>query len=297
MEDPRYWLNKAEYPFSLQSFETEHGTLKYIDEGSGHAVVFVHGNIAWSFLFRKIISDLSSDYRCISLDHLGFGLSEKPVSGTYSPQDHAARFKDFMEKLELTDVTLVVHDFGAAVALDWAAEHPTFVRNIVILNSYAWSLKDNEPAMKLSKLISNPLNRFYYRVIQSTPNFILPTVLGDRHTMTKRVANQYLRPFETHDDRKSVFSIIDSWKKTPEWFDGVASKLERLRSKPVLLLWGMKDPMFGELSLRRFQTLFPQNQAFEFDQSGRFLPEEQPEQVTEKIRLFLMTYVPVPLVE
>lgn len=297
MEDPRYWLNRAEYPFSLHSFETERGTMKYIDEGKGHTIVFVHGNIAWSFLFRKIISELSSDYRCVSLDHLGFGLSDKPVNGEYLPSDHAERFESFMEKLELTDITLVVHDFGAAIALEWATRHPNFVRNLVILNSYAWRLDDNEPAMKLSKLISNPLNRFYYRVIQSTPNFILPTVLGDRHTMTKKIANQYLRPFETHDDRKSVFSIIDSWKKTPEWFDKISEKLGRLESKPVLFLWGMKDPMFGKSSLRRFQSLFPQNQTFEFDQSGRFLPEEQPAEVTEKIKQFLMTYVTAGLVE
>ena len=70
--------------------------MNYIDEGEGHAVVFVHGCMTWSFLFRRTVEALSATYRCIVPDHLGFGLSEKPQTAGYLPDDHVRRFEKFM---------------------------------------------------------------------------------------------------------------------------------------------------------------------------------------------------------
>lgn len=72
------WLNKTEYPFTSHYFDINGHKLHYIDEGSGDILLFIHGTPSWSFDFRNVIKSLSKHYRCIAIDHLGFGLSDKP---------------------------------------------------------------------------------------------------------------------------------------------------------------------------------------------------------------------------
>ena len=288
MDDHRFWLNRTEYPFALREFDAGEGWLNYIDEGLGRPVVFVHGNMTWSFLFRRMVEDLSSSHRCIALDHLGYGLSEKPAHADYSPSGHARRFAAFMEHLNLRDMTLVVHDVGAPIALDWAKDHPDAIQDIVVFNSYLWSLKQNEYAMKLAKMLTNPINRLYYRMIASAPGFVLPAVFADRYRMPRAIERQYLKPFGSNDERVGVYKLVESWLKDGDWFDQVGRGVDRLASKRTMLLWGMKDPMLGRSDLQRMSNLFPSASVVEFDDSGKFLPEEQSEKVIGELRWFVM---------
>jgi pimeloyl-ACP methyl ester carboxylesterase len=82
--------------------------MNYLDEGQGRPIVFVHGNMTWSFMFRRSIEALQETHRCIAIDHLGFGLSDKPNEANYFPEGHARRFALFMKHLGLKDVTLVL---------------------------------------------------------------------------------------------------------------------------------------------------------------------------------------------
>ncbi len=84
------WIDRNEYSFDANCFEVPAGRMHYIDEGNGPPVVMVHGKPTWSFLYRHLVKQLQSRNRCIAMDHLGFGLSDKPEDWTYMPEDHAA---------------------------------------------------------------------------------------------------------------------------------------------------------------------------------------------------------------
>src|SRR6186713_1760294 len=84
------WVDRQAYPFTSRWLEMQWGRMHYLDEGTGEVLIFVHGNPSWSFEFRRLISYFSANYRCIALDHLGFGLSDKPPHASYLPQFHAA---------------------------------------------------------------------------------------------------------------------------------------------------------------------------------------------------------------
>lgn len=88
--------------------------MHYVDQGEGTPVVFVHGVPGWSFHFRHLLLRLSAHQRCIALDHLGFGLSDKPVDWDYPPEILAGNVSGLMDELKLEDVVLVVHDWGGA---------------------------------------------------------------------------------------------------------------------------------------------------------------------------------------
>ena len=288
MDDHRFWLNRLEYPFAFREFDSGEGWMNYIDEGEGRPIVFVHGNMTWSFMFRRTIEELKESHRCIAIDHLGFGLSDKPNDANYFPDGHARRFALFMEYLGLKDVTLVLHDAGVPIALDWAADNPDVIREIVVFNSHLWHLSENQMATKLSKMILSPVNRIFYNFIQSAPSFVLPALFADRYLISRSIERQYLKPFSSSTERKGVYTMVESWKLSGNWYESVRMKVGSLRTKRMLLLWGMKDPMFGVDAFERMQGIFPNAQAFEFSESGRFLPEEQSERVTGEIKWFLM---------
>ena len=85
------WLDREEYPFEPHFFKTPAGKMQYVDEGSGEPIVFVHGNPAWSFEFRRLIKEFSRTNRCVAPDLIGFGLSDKPAEWSYLPAEHAKR--------------------------------------------------------------------------------------------------------------------------------------------------------------------------------------------------------------
>ena len=102
------WLDTTEYPFSPHYFNIGGHQLHYIDEGQGETILFVHGTPSWSFDYRKIILALRSTYRCIAVDHIGFGLSDKPETYDYSTQNHSKTLDAFLLEKQLSNVALVV---------------------------------------------------------------------------------------------------------------------------------------------------------------------------------------------
>lgn len=289
-QSPHPWVNTLEYPFSPREFRSEDGWMSYVDVGRGRPIVFVHGSMSWSYMFRKQIRALLPYYRCIAPDHLGFGLSEKFSDRPYRHEDHARRFAALMDYLRLDDVTLVVHDSGGPIGLSWALDHPDRVRDVVIANSFMWSQIYNMPVYRMSRYVGNPLNRVYFRLLNASPAFILPALFADRHRMSRPTQMHYLEPFRAFRDREGVYSLVDGWQRSNPWFESLWERRELIANKRALLLWGMKDPLFGIHALDRWQSVFRESETATFYGSGRYFFEESPKSVTEEIRWFLMNY-------
>jgi haloalkane dehalogenase len=261
--------------------------MSYVDEGQGRPVVFLHGAPTWSYLFRHIIREQSRTHRCIAIDHLGFGLSDKPTFTDYSAEGHFNRFSALMDYLRLTDVTLVVHDAGGPIGLPWAMDRPERVRNLVLFNTWMWSLKDNRLCMRLAHLVGNPINRIYYRLLNASPTFIMPALFADRHRLPKPTQQQYLEPFRSFKAREGIYRMIEALEDSDDWFEKQWERRERLADKPALLLWGMKDPLYGESYLNRWLGLFHDYHSQRYYDTGRFVPDEAPRRVNDSIRWYL----------
>lgn len=106
------------YPFRSRFLELPAGRMHYLDEGEarGAPLLFVHGTPTWSYEWRHLIRDLSRTHRCVAPDHLGFGLSDRPRSFSYRPEAHAENLAAFARRLELKDITLVVHSIDTPIS-------------------------------------------------------------------------------------------------------------------------------------------------------------------------------------
>lgn len=279
------WLDKSEYPFKSNYFEINGHKLHYIDEGQGEVLLFVHGTPSWSFDFRHIIQDLKNSFRCIAIDHIGFGLSDKPEHYDYSTINHSRTLEKFIIEKQLQDITLVVHDFGGPIGLNFAIHHRERIKNLIILNSWLWSSKADPDFIKLSKILRSPLLPFLYRYLNFSPRFILPQSFGDKKISSKTLKN-YTKPFSKPSERNGALALAKSLLNDQDWFEELWNKRQTISSKPTLFIWGMKDPVIKPHNLEKFQSGFTNYTIIKLETSGHFPQEEEAVEVASGIRKF-----------
>lgn len=281
-----HWLDKLEYPFILNYFDINGQKLHYIDEGKGETILFVHGTPSWSFDYRNVIKNLKGNYRCVAIDHIGFGLSDKPEHYDYSTQNHSKTLEKFVFEKELDSITLVVHDFGGVIGLNFAMQYPEKIKRLVILNSWLWSSNADPDFIKLSKILKSPLLPFLYRYLNFSPKFILPKSFGD-NKLSKHLLMQYTKPFANKTQRNGALVFAKSLLNDQDWFERLWSKRQTISDKPTLFIWGMKDPIIKPHYLDKFESSFTNSTTVRLETSGHFPQEEQPEKVAEAITDFL----------
>ena len=123
-----------------KKFVTVHNKkMAYVEVGQGHPIVFQHGNPTSSYLWRNIIPHLAQYGRCIAVDLIGMGDSEKLKNSgpeKYLYEEHREYLFKAWEKLGIDkQVTLVLHDWGSALGFDWASEHPDALKGIVYMEA------------------------------------------------------------------------------------------------------------------------------------------------------------------
>lgn len=131
--------------------------MAYTEAGNGdRAVVFLHGNPTSSYLWRNVISHVADRARCLAPDLIGMGASGKPEIA-YRFADHARYLDAWFDALDLDQVVLAGHDWGGALALDWATRHPERARGVALLETFLRPMTWAEyPAAELFRLLRTP---------------------------------------------------------------------------------------------------------------------------------------------
>jgi haloalkane dehalogenase len=106
--------------------------MHYIEQGTGEPIVFIHGNPTWSYLWRNILPHLVPYGRCIAVDLIGYGRSDKPHI-QYKWTDQRKYVEEFFRKMGLKHVLLVLHDWGVSLGLSYAMRHESNVRAIAFM--------------------------------------------------------------------------------------------------------------------------------------------------------------------
>ena len=284
------WLDTNEYPFSPNTFQTEGQRMHYIDVGPRQAPVllFVHGTPSWSFDFRKVLKTCSNTFRCIAMDHIGFGLSDKPETFDYSTKGHARRLKQLIQYLKLPSVHLIAHDFGGVISMAAFKDFPEKVNQIVFLNTWLWDCSKEPEFRKIKWILQSPLLPFLYRYLNFSAKYVLPSSFFDKNALPKTVHQQYLLPFAASDTRTGTIAFARSLLKDQPWFQQIWEETAAFRSKKLLLIWGKQDPAVPFRYAERFQQHFLQSHLVGLEQCGHFPQEEQSEKVSQEILRFLV---------
>jgi haloalkane dehalogenase len=165
--------------------------MHYVDEGvhTSWPVLMLHGEPTWSYLYRKMIPIFTeAGYRAIAPDFIGFGRSDKPqVRKAYTYQKHVNWMKEFIIRMELTDITLVCQDWGGLIGLRLVADMPERFARVVAANTGlpTGAEKPSEAFLAWRELSQKAPELTISRVVQS----------GTTTTLKKAVCRGYDAPF------------------------------------------------------------------------------------------------------
>jgi haloalkane dehalogenase len=179
-------------------------TIHHTETGSGGPTfVFLHGNPASSHMWRNVLPRLGRG-RLLAPDLIGMGRSGKPEI-PYLFDDHARYLDTWFDALGLDDVVLVGHDWGGALACDWAARHPERVRGIALFEAVIKPI-DGTGLTPQAQARAELVRTRGDELLESDQLIRMAYTGGVRTPVAEDVLAEYLRPFPTPQSRRPVLT-------------------------------------------------------------------------------------------
>jgi haloalkane dehalogenase len=280
-------IDERDYPFTSHFYETSAGRLHYVDEGTGPVVCLLHGNPTWSYLYRQLIKGLAGSYRCIAPDLIGFGLSDKPPDWDYLPEQHAALVGTFLNHLDVSDITLVIQDWGGPIGMHYATRNEEKVKAFIVMNTWSWPVHDDPHFKRFSSLMGGAAGKFLIRNFDFFTRFVMKAATGDKNALRKTVHRQYLGVHPQRRDRKGMWVFPREIVGSTGWLDSIWNNREKVREKSALVMCGMKDIAFREKELQQWTELFKNAEVHRFQETGHYVQEELGSKLSEWVAPFL----------
>jgi len=263
--------------------------MHYLEEGpaQGPAILLLHGEPTWSFLYRKMIPPLvAAGFRVIAPDYFGFGRSDKPQRQDWYTYDrHVESIKRLVDELDLDDVTVVVQDWGGPIGLRVAMEMPEVFGRLVILNTGIMSGENR---------MSDAWWAFHDFVERVKPDVPVGMLVKNacKSELPADVLAGYEAPFPTPDSKWGVVAfpmIVPTSVESP----GAAEMMtmsEKLGKwdKPALVAFSDSDPIFQPKTGERFVSRIPgARPMITIPDASHFLQEDQGELIAGHIVEFV----------
>lgn len=275
----------ADFPFASQFVEVEGHRIHYVDEGRGHPVLFIHGNPASSYIWRNIIPHITPHARAIAVDLIGFGKSEKPDIA-YGFDDSYTHLEGFIEALGLSDITLVVQDWGSGLGFHFAYRHRDKIKGIVFMEAmhreidFAAMAPADKMLMRLIRapfvawLMLGVMNSFVKRML---PDWIL-------RDLSKEEMAAYLAPFPTVKSRKPIYVFprdVPVQGKPKQVSRSVAEYAQWLTETPIPKLFFHAEPgvLIRQKDVVWIKQSFPNLTSVDLGKGLHFLQEDYPHEI------------------
>jgi haloalkane dehalogenase len=283
------------YPFKSHYIEINGLKYHFLDEGAGDPVVMLHGNPTWSFYFRNLVKGLSSQFRIIVPDHIGCGLSDKPVIHQYDYR-LISRVNDLENLLDYLGInkkiTLVLHDWGGMIGMAYALRHPERIHRFVIMNTAAFLLPDGKVLPIRLRLIRN-IKPFASLAVLGLNIFAFGALfMASYKGLSGDVKSGLIAPYNSWNNRIATLKFVEDIpvRETDPSYrlaKYVDDNLYRLNHIPMLILWGEHDIVFDMDFLLEWRRRFPDATVKTFKDAGHYVLEDEPDKILIQIEDFL----------
>ncbi|MGW3510655.1 alpha/beta fold hydrolase [Streptomyces sp. NPDC000994] len=271
----------------MPEIELTAGTISYDDTGGeGPVVVLLHGLVHDATVWRDVTAGLRAGNRVIA-PTLPYGSHRTPMDRPPTPDLVIDLIVEFLDRLDLRDVTLVESDCGRAQTV--AAQHPERLARLVLISCEAF---DNYPPGLPGKMIGAACRvpgvlPLMVRVLGFKPLRRLPVGIG---ALTKRpvpdeIVDRWLRPLRTDPAIRRDFRHYNTNIRRSELLE--AAEGLRKFDKPALVVWATEDLMMPRAHGRRLAELLPQGRLVEIEDSRTLIAEDRPERLSAVLKEFI----------
>jgi haloalkane dehalogenase len=283
------------YPFRAHYLDRNGLKYHYVDEGAGDPVLMIHGNPTWSFYYRELIRRLATDYRTVVPDHIGCGLSDKPLPERYDfrLKTRIADLAALVDHLALPPrLTLVVHDWGGMIGMALAVQRPEAVKRLIVLNTAAFLPPGNKRLPLRLRLVRNwgflsapavlGLNLFARSAL----------LMASHRRLADDVKAGLTAPYNSWNNRRATLRFVQDIPVAPRdpGYDivrTVGQKLQRLARRPMLICWGERDFVFDRDYLDEWRKRFPDAEVHSFPDAGHYVLEDESDKIAVLVEDFL----------
>jgi len=280
--DPRW---AAEYPFEHQWLDLGPFTMHYVDEGDQDAspILMVHGNPTWSFYYRHLIGAFSTTHRCVAVDHIGCGLSDKPRHGySYRLEQRILDLERLVLELDLRDITLVVHDWGGAIGMGVAGRNPERFKRFVVFNTAAFRSERIPFSIDICRIPG--LGPLMVQGFNAFARVAQVRAIADHSRLANGVGDAYLAPYDSWRHRIAIQKFVEDIPMTADHpsystLVGVEQGLEQFADHPMLLVWGDQDFCFDRSFRLQWQRRFPNAEVHPLGDASHFVLEDAYERI------------------
>ena len=254
----------------------------YLDEGSGQPLVMLHGEPSWSFLFRHVIPPLrDAGYRCIAIDYVGFGRSDKPVDVEwYSYDRHTEVVTAVLDEVGIRDAVLVGHDWGGPIGVRAGVERPDLFARFALIDTPFFTGRQTMP----------PLWWEWRNRLEETRDIEIAELVHGACSgePTPEVVAAYEAPFPTRESRAGALAfplrVLPLDGKLPAARAGwKVLKAMRKDDRPALMLWGEDDVMFPLMLGQWVAGALSRPLPIPIAGAGHFALEDKPGEVTQHL--------------
>ncbi|HEY1308555.1 MAG TPA: alpha/beta fold hydrolase [Vicinamibacterales bacterium] len=271
------WLPSDVWPFRTVALDVDRCVVAFSETGRGPILLFYTG--IGSFVWRDVMLRLSSDFRCVTLDPPGIGLSGPAPRADVTLQRSARAVTAVIESLDLRDLTLVAHDTGGPPAFAAAARAPERIRGIVGVNTFGW-----RPSGRAFRGMLAVMGSDFMRRVDLATNF-LSRVTSTNFGVGRHLDGRSRRAFREGLERsQSAFhDYLRDARQSDALYDELASAFEwPLGRLPLLTIFGERNDPLGFQP--QWKSLFPAARQVVIPKGNHFPMCDDPDFVAEEIR-------------
>ena len=276
------WLPSDIWPFQTTSIDINGTNIAVTDVGKGPVLLFVHTGF-WSFIWRDVITRLSSDFRCVCFDAPGTGRSDRLPSRSITLDRASRTLTGVIEALELDDITLVVHDLGGPSGIAGAARVSDRIRAICAVNAFAW-----EPTGSLFRGMLAVMGSTAMRELDAWTGFlakITSTAFGIGKHMDERSRNAFYAGTGRQGVRAFHSYLRDARQSAGIYLDLKRALTGVFKDLPLMTIFGEHNDPLGFQP--RWKELFPDVQQVVVAKGNHFPMCDDPDLVASSIRTFV----------
>jgi acyl-CoA synthetase (AMP-forming)/AMP-acid ligase II/pimeloyl-ACP methyl ester carboxylesterase len=238
----------------------------------------VHGNPTWSYLWRRMLAAAPAGWRVVAPDQLGMGYSQRLGAARALPQ-RVQDLGDLTAAMGITGpVVSLAHDWGGSISLGWALAHRDQLRGVVLTNTAVHQPADSRPPVLIR---GAHLPGVRQSVCVRTPAFVRAATALSRPALPSAVRDAFAAPYRGAARRSAVADFVADIPFAPghRSHPALSAISDGVRSLdvPALLLWGPRDPVFGEQYLRDLRARLPHARVHRYEGASHLLPEDAPQ--------------------